>query len=283
MRSVCCQPWETAAVVIDARAGVQTVASKMMEIAQQRGMARLVVVNKIDADDVDLNGVMEGIIEAFGSECLPINLPAGGGTKVVDCFFNPSSESPDISDVETAHTQIVDQVVEMDEDLMEAYLEQGEDLAPERLHDAFESALREGHLVPVCFTSGETGVGVNELLDIISKVMPSPLEANPPTFTSGSELVEVTGESDKPVISHVFKLTIDSFVGRMGIFRIHQGTVKKDTQLLIGEARKPFKVGHLLKLQGKESAEVEEGVAGDICALAKVEELALGSVLPRVA
>ena len=116
----------------------------------------------MDADDIDLEAVLASIVETFGSECLPINLPAAGGSKVVDCFFNPSDETPDFSDVGEAHTRIVDQVVEMDEELMEAYLEQGEDLAPEKLHDAFELALREGHLVPVCFTSAESGAGVSE-------------------------------------------------------------------------------------------------------------------------
>ena len=95
-------------------------------------------------------------------------------------FFNPSSEDADFSNVSAAQTRIVDQVVEMDEELMEAYLEQGEDLAPEKLHDAFELALREGHLVPVCFTSAESGAGVPELLDVIAKVMPNPKEGNPP-------------------------------------------------------------------------------------------------------
>lgn len=270
---------ETAAVVIDARAGVQTVTTRMMLAAKERGMARMVVINKIDVEEVDFKNLMAAIVDAFGTECLPINLPASGGRKVVDCFFNPENETTDFSDVSTAHTRIIDQVVEMDEDLMEAYLEEGEELAPEKLHDAFESALREGHLVPVCFVSAETGTGVEAFLNVISRLMPSPNEANSPIFLSDDDAPPVTTNADKPVVAHVFKLTIDSFVGRMGVFRIHQGTVKKDSQLFVGGARKPFKVGHLLKLQGKETVEVALGVPGDICAVAKIEELALDSVL----
>lgn len=270
---------ETAVVVIDARAGVQSIASQMMAVAKERAMARLIVVNKIDADEVNLSEVMSGIVEQFGSECLAINLPADGGTRVVDCFFSVSSDATDFSDVETAHTQLVDQVIEMDEDLMEAYLEQGEDLAPERLHDAFELALREGHLIPVCFTSAETGAGVEELLHVITHLMPSPLEANMPTFVSGEDTITVTPDASAPVLAHVFRLAIDNFVGRMGVFRVHQGTVRKDTQLFIADARKPFKVSHLLRLQGKETSEIDEAVPGDICAVAKVDDISLDTVL----
>ena len=274
---------ETAAVVVDARSGVQMITSRMMEAAKERGLARLLVINKMDADDVDLEAVLNAVVETFGSECLPINLPAGGGTKVVDCFFNPSTESADFSDVSEAQTRIVDQVVEMDEELMEAYLEQGEDLAPEKLHDAFELALREGHLVPVCFTSGESGAGVAELMDVIARVMPNPIEGNPPRFFKGEgegvESMEVTPDPSGHALAHVFKLIIDNFVGRLGVFRIHQGTINKDSQLFVGEARKPFKVAHLLKLQGKDTSEIDAGVPGDICAVAKVDDLSLDAVL----
>ena len=87
---------------------------------------------------------------------------------------------------------------------MEAYLEQGEDLAPEKLHDAFELALREGHLVPVCFTSAESGAGVSELLDVIAKVMPNPAEGNPPPFFKGEgDAVETMNGRTGPVGSCV--------------------------------------------------------------------------------
>ena len=274
---------ETAAVVVDARAGVQMITSRMMESAKQRGLARLLIINKIDAQEVDLEAVLSEVVEAFGTECLPINLPAAGGSKVVDCFFSPSDESPDFSEVSAAHTRIVDQVVEMDEDLMEAYLEEGEDLAPEKLHDAFESALREGHLVPVCFTSAESGAGVAELMDIIARVMPNPKEGNAPPFFKGegedSQPMTVSTDPKGHALAHVFKLTIDNFVGRLGVFRIHQGTITKDSQLFVGDARKPFKVAHLLKLQGKDNNEIDAGVPGDICAVAKIDDLSLNAVL----
>ena len=274
---------ETAAVVIDARSGIAMNTRRMMEIASKRGLCRMIVVNKIDADDANLEKLIQEITEAFGSECLPINLPSKDRKKVIDCFFNPEGDDVAFSSVAGAHTQIVDQVVEVDENLMELYLEQGEDLEPEKLHDAFEKALREGHLIPVCFTSSETGVGIGELLDVIAKLMPNPMEGNPPQFFKGegenAQPFKVEPDPKKHVVAHVFKVSVDAFVGRLGVFRVHQGTVTKDSQLLIDNARKPFKVGHLFKIQGKDHAETDAGIPGDICAVAKIEEISLDSVL----
>ena len=271
---------ETAAVVVDARQGIQMVTRRMMEAAAQRGLARMVVVNKIDADEIDPESLLASLVEAFGSECLPINLPADGGRSVVDCFFAPGDGPTDFSSVDETHTRIVDQVVEVDEALMELYLEQGEELEADKLHDAFEKALREGHLIPVCFTSAETGAGVPELAAVIEKVMPSPPEANRPPFRDAAgEPAEVAPEPGGAVLAHVFKVSIDAFVGRLGVFRIHRGTVTKDSQLHIGDARKPVKVGHLFALQGKDHVEIDAGIPGDICAVAKIDEVVYDVVM----
>ena len=270
---------ETVAVVVDARQGVQMATRRMMEAAAQRGLARMVVVNKIDADEIDLESQLASLVDAFGGECLPINLPADGGGSVVDCFFAPGDGSTDFSSVDEAHTRIVDQVVEMDEALMERYLE-GEELEADRLHDAFEKALREGHLIPVCFASAETGAGIAELADVIEKVMPSPLEANRPPFRNATEEpVEIAPDPGGAALAHVFKVSVDAFVGKLGVFRIHRGTVTKDTQFHIGDGRKPVKVGHLFALQGKDHVEVDAGIPGDICAVAKIDEVVYDAVM----
>ena len=272
---------ETAAIVINAQTGIEMITTRMMGWAAQRKLCRILVVNRIDADNVDLPRLLAEIQEAFGKECLPINLPSGGGQRVVDCFFNPAGES-DFSSVAQAHQALVDQVVEVDEDLMARYLEQGE-ISPAELHAPFEAALREGHLIPVCFVSARTGAGVHELLEVIDRLLPNPTEGNPPLFYKGEgeDAHEIRAEPDpsKHVLAHVFKVTVDPFVGRLGVFRVHQGTVTRDSQLFIGDGRKPFKVGHLLLLQGKEHVEVARCVPGDICAVAKIDEIFFDAVL----
>src|SRR5205807_10232837 len=144
----------------------------------RRVLDRMILVNKIDAENVDLAGLLARIQDVFGKECLPINLPAHGGKDVVDCFFNPDGES-DFSAVKAAHSALIDQVVEVDEELMALYLEQGEELSPEQLHAPFEKALREGHLIPVCFASARTGAGIPELMEILARLAPNATEGNP--------------------------------------------------------------------------------------------------------
>ena len=274
---------ETAAIVINAQSGVEMMTERMMATAAERGLARIIVINHIDAENVNLHQVLRDVRESFGRECLPLNLPAGGGSKVTDCFFSPSDEETDFASVSAAHTEMVDQIVEVDEELMELYLEQGEELNPDQLHDPFEKALREGHLVPICFTSAERDVGVKQLLNIFARLMPNPAEGNPPLFFKGTgdntEAVTVEPDADKHVIAHVFKVTVDPFVGKLGMFRVHQGRVTPNSQLYIGDARKPFKVSHLLKVQGKDHREISEALPGDICAVAKVDEIHFDAVL----
>ena len=272
---------DTAAVVINATTGIEMMSARMMGWAQQRGLCRMVIVNKIDALGLDLAGLVAQIQTAFGKECLPLNLPAAGGTKVVDCFFNASGRA-DFSSVDAAHRALVEQVVEVDPAFVERYLDDG-DVDPRELHAPLEQALREGHLIPICFVSSRNGAGVAELLDVFDRLMPNPTEGNAPQFYKGegAAATELHADPDpgKHVIAHVFKVTVDPYVGKMGIFRIHQGTVTRDSQLFIGDGRKPFKVGHLFMLQGKEHVEVAQGLPGDICAVAKVDEMHFDAVL----
>lgn len=273
---------ETIAVVVDAVAGVEPVTRRMLEWAASRKLCRMIIINRIDAKGAQPASLLDSIREEFGPECLPINLPAAKGSGVVDCFFNPEGEA-DFGSVADAHARIVDQVVEVDETLMERYLEQGQELAPAQLHTPFEQALREGHLVPICFASTRCGAGIRELLQVFERLMPNPLEGNPRPFligegTTASPFV-AEPDPDRHVVAHVFKVMADPYVGKMGVLRVHQGTVTKDSQLYIGDGRKPFKVGHLFKLQGNSQIEIDAAIPGDICALAKVEELHFDAVL----
>jgi elongation factor G len=274
---------ETAAIVINATEGVEEMARRMMNAAHDQRMCRMIIVNKIDAEGVNLEKVFNDIQDAFGKECLPMNLPSADGSKVVDCFFQLEGDDTAFSSVPEAHTQIVDQVVEVDEALMEIYLEQGEELEPEQLHDPFEKALREEHLIPVCFVSAETGVGIRQLLQIFERLMPNPTEANPPIFLKGegadAEEVIISPDPAAHAIAHVFMVNVDPFKGRLALFRIHQGTINAGNQLFVGDARKPFKASKLLKVNGDNHDKKETAVPGDICAVPRVEEAHYDAVL----
>ena len=274
---------ETLAVVVDAGAGIGYGTRRMMEYALMRRLCRVIVVNKIDHDAAKLGALLEALREAFGNEVLPLNLPANGGASVIDCFGNASGAS-DLGPVADWHQKIIDQVVEINAGVMDHFLEVGEEgLRAQELHDAFEQCLREGHLIPVCFVSARSGVGVMELLDIAEKLFPHPGEANPPPFVKGvgDAAVPIKAKLDGSahVIADVFKIINDPFVGKLGIFRVYQGTVKKDTQLFVDDGKKPFKVAHLFKMKGKDHVEIAQAIAGDIAAVAKIDELHFDAVL----
>ena len=272
---------ETAAIVINAAAGIEPMAQRMMAYAAERGLDRLVIVNRIDAQDVDLSAVLADIQAAFGKECLPLNLPDAGATQVVDCFYNREGHC-DFGAVADAHRALVEQVVEVDGDFVDRYLNDG-DIDANELHAPLEQALREGHLIPVCFVSARTGAGVPELLDVIARLLPNPTEGNPPDFLNG-EGADATLMHAKPdpaahVLAHVFKVSIDPYVGKLGFVRVHQGSITPGTQLYVGDGRKPFKVGHVYLQQGRNHVEVPSAGPGDICAVAKIDELHFNAVL----
>jgi elongation factor G len=272
---------DTAALVVSASAGLEPMSGRLMAWATGRGLCRMVIINKIDAAGIDLPGLLAALQAAFGKVCLPLNLPAAGGTRVVDCFFNQTGVS-DFSSVSAAHRALVEQVVEVDPALVERYLDDG-DMDPRALHAPLEQALREGHLIPVCFVSARSGAGVAELLEVMVRLLPSPAEGNPPPFLRGEGAsavpVRALPEAGLHVLAHVFKLRLDPYLGRMGMVRVHQGTLSVGMQLYVGDGRRPVKIGHLYRLQGRDHTEITRAGPGELCAVAKIDEIHFDAVL----
>lgn len=282
----CLAAVETVAVVISATAGIEVVSRKMMEQARERNLPRAIIVNKIDQASPDqLAALVEAIRETFGAECIPINLPFGGNAGVVDCLLNAEGKS-DFDTVKRVHAQMLDQIVEMDDNLLEKYLG-GEEPDYTALHNPFERAMDEAHIVPILFADAKNHVGIVELLDAIAMHFPSPLEGNLRPFLTGEgeddrsneRPFEYWNDPEKPLVAHVFKVTTDPFVGKLAVFRVHQGKVTGQSQVYIGHNKKSIKLGHIFHLQGKEHKEVNEIIAGDIGAVAKIEELHYNDVL----
>ncbi len=274
---------DTALVVINAQAGIELSTERMMRRAGERGLCRMIVINKIEADNVDLPALVADIRQRFGNACMLLDLPAHGRSDMVELLGHGDGET-DFESAAAAHRALIDTIVEEDETLLARYLEDGADPSADELHAPFEKAMREGHLIPILFVSSRTGAGLRELLDVLAHLAPSPLEGNPPPFWRGApgvaaESFQAVPEEGRHVLAHVFKVVIDPYVGKLGVFRVHQGTIRRDTQLFVGDGKRAFRVGHLYRLQGKDYVEVESLGPGEIGAVAKVEEIAFDCVL----
>src|SRR5574343_708805 len=274
---------ETALIVINAQTGVELMTERMMRHAAERKLCRMIVINKIDADNLDLPGLVADIRDRFGKQCMLLDLPAHGAAEVVEVLEHDAGDA-DFESVAAAHRALIDQIVEEDEDLLAQYLEDGADPSAAALHAPFENALREGHLIPILFTSAKTGAGIPQLLHVLATLAPNPAEGNPPAFYKGepggkSEPFQADPDPEQHVLAHVFKVVADPYMGKIGVFRVHQGTLRKDMQLFVGDGKRPFKVAHLYRLLGKDTVEVDELLPGDIGAVAKVDEIEFDCVL----
>ncbi|ENH7391818.1 elongation factor G [Vibrio vulnificus] len=271
---------ETSVLVLDPQMPLTQVTDKLFQFAQQLKKCQMIIINKLDNHGNQLEKLLDEIQDHFGSNCLPINLPSADGNKVVDCFFEPQHQQATLlSSVEAAHETLIDQVVEVDEELMELYLEQGSELTPAQLHDPFEEALRTGHVVPICFASAQTGAGIELLLRTLAELMPMPNEGNPPLLQKNGKMIKVNCDTLEHAVAHVYKISVDPYMGKLAYLRVFQGEINAGSQLYVGESNKAFKVGHLYQLQGKQRTEISRALAGDFCVLAKVDELEFDSIV----
>ena len=267
-------------LVINAQTGIELMTERMMRWARERKLCTLIVVNKIDADNLDLPNLIDHIRGHFRG--IILDLPTHGAQDVVEVLEHDSGET-DFGSVAAAHHELIERIVDEDLTLLEKYLDEGEEPQSAEMHSPFESALRAG-MAPILFTSAKTGAGVKELLHVIASLAPNPAEGNPPPFYKGepgAESVAFHAEPDpnKPVLAHVFKVVSDHYMGKVGIFRVHQGTIRKDAQLFVGNGKRPFKAAHLYCLHGKDYEEVDALLPGDIGAVTKVEDLEFDCVL----
>lgn len=267
---------ECAVIVISASAGIQVNTRKMYEKAKSYGLAIWFVVNHINSANVDLPALVAAIQESFGAECLPVNLPTGGGKQVADCLAGDSGDA-DFSSVADAHSALIDAIVGVDDELMERFL--GGELADEEARSHAPRAVAQGALCPILFTDAVDGVGVAEFLDAMVALCPSPVTGKHRVLKTEEEEIELKAAPDGPFVGQVFKVTTDpkSHIKYLGV-RIFSGTLTSDMSIHTADATKGARPGHTMRFFGGEHKDLESGMAGDVVALAKLD-YRIGDVL----
>jgi len=269
---------DTAVIVISAATGIETNTRKMFQLATDANMPRVVVVNKMDAENVDLTELIKNIQETFGSQCRCANLPAADKSSVIDCMENESGDSL-VTDVAQAHTDLIESVIEADDALMESYLA-GAEISADKIASVSVEALKAGTLIPIVFTNARNGVGVAEFLDLVIRYTPSPAQTRPVALKDNDQVTELKVDSAGPLAGLVFRIGFDPRSNmKYSTIRIFSGTLTSDTSLLRNDEKKAIRPGHVLKSQGGETEEIDAGIAGDIVTLAKVEELKTGDIV----
>jgi elongation factor G len=269
---------ETAAIVVNATSGIQLGTRRLFHAAGEMGLARVVVVNKIDLAPELLPALVEEMREELGPQLRCINLPSNNATGVIDCFDNEAGEA-DFGSVADTHRDLVESAIEVDDAVLERYLG-GESIDAASLRKCFIESMNRGHLVPVLFVSATTGVGIGELLHAVIEETPSPANARPKRLRRNAEIVEIPCNTEAPLLAHVFKVTSDPYLGKMAMMRILQGSMDSKTTFACGDSKKIHKAAHVLKIEGREHPEIESiAYAGDIVALSKIEDIRLDHVL----
>ena len=269
---------ETVVIVVNAMSGVETVTRKVFETATKTNKAKLIVINKMDAENAELPRLIKDIQECFGMQCRCANLPAADKASVIDCIENSTGNSP-VMDVAQAHTELIETVIEADDKLMESYLG-GEQIPPEKVSAVFVEALRAGTVVPIVFTNARKEIGVEGLLNIVAKYTPSPLQAQPMQLKAGDKLTVLQPDPAGPLAGLVFRVSFDPKSNmKFSSIRIFSGTLKSDMNMIRNDEKKGVRPGHILKSQGSETQEIPLGVAGDIITLAKIEDLRVGDLI----
>jgi elongation factor G len=279
---------ETALIVVSAQAGLQVNTRRMFNESTRRGLARMLVINRLDGDNIHFDDLLKTIRDTFGNACVLFNAPIGIGPQFsgVASVLVPPAAPPAgcLVDLAAQRSLLIDAIVESDEALMEKYLSEGE-ISTEQLAAALPGALAAGTIIPIFCTAAkkDKDIGVAELLEAIAKYAPSPV--------MGVKRKAVKGTGDKAVdvaieptdtgefVAQVFKTLSDKFVGNLGFFRVLSGKIAGEQQLHNMRNGKSARIAGLILMQGKTQKPVHEASAGDIVAVAKVEDLHISDTL----
>ncbi|MGF1597145.1 MAG: elongation factor G [Acidimicrobiales bacterium] len=285
---------DVAVFVIDGVAGVQAQERLLWRRAEQRGLPRLIFINKLDRDRASFDRTLEETRAAFGSHADPVDLPIGeesafhGITDLItDRSFTYDSGTPVIEPTpvelqareRAEHEHLVEEIVELDDDLLERYLDDGTEPSPEEVDRLLHEAVDAQAVFPVLCGSATAPIGADYLGDFICRVGPAPGDAGPITVTAGASTVAIAPDPDGEPLAFVFKTVFDDFLGQLSFVKVLSGRIRAGDTLVNSRTRATVRINHLAILAGRDHQWVSEVVAGEIAAVAKLGDTLTGDTL----
>ena len=274
---------DNALIVINAHSGIEVNSRRTFNEAGKRGLGRMIVINKMDDENIRFPELMDAIRELWGPKCVLLNVPIGHGpdfSGVVSTLHVPDNTTGALVDPASINEALIESIVEVDEAVMERYFE-GTLPTDEELSRLIVQAVGAGTLIPIVCCSSKTTAGLKELMDAVAMCCLSPADRIR-TCKNGDETVTIKPDPDGPLVAQVFKTRIDPFVQKLSFIRILSGTLKKDAVVPVTGSRKGIKMGHLLHVQGETTESTDSAGPGEIVAIAKMEDLHTGWVLGEI-
>ena len=292
------QAADSVVVIVDATGGVKVGTEKVWSFADELQLPRIIFINKLDRERSNFFKTVEDIANHFEKRITPLFLPIGTEADfsgVVDLVkmkaytfakdgsgkFETGDIPADMSDLlEEWREKMIENIVEADDALMEKYLE-GEELSAQDIEKTLIKGMKNESLIPVVCGSALLNIGVSQLMDLIIHGLPSPQERPPKKGKKpiSDEVVERLPSPDAPFSALVFKTVADPFAGKLTIMRIFSGSLKSDSTVYNANKDTKEKFGQLFIMEGKKQQPVEQGMAGDIVAIAKLKETQTGDTL----
>jgi len=276
---------DSAVIVVSGKSGVSAGTEKAWEMAKKRNIPVIFFVNKMDSPKADYEKVINQLKETFGKSVAPFTYPIKKGDKFSGYIDIVTMQQKDFTEKEPVYKEIPDDmasiaasgrdmlleaVAEVSEEMMEKYFN-GEEFTDEEIRVSIKHGVKEGTLVPVICGSAAEQIGIHRLIHLLYEYMPSPAEADKAVCTDAKgEIVEVCADSSAPVCLQVFKTVVDNYVGKMSIFKVLSGTVKKDDTLLNVNKGESERISKIYTLCGKKQTETDCLAAGDIGAVTKL-------------
>ena len=276
---------DTAVVVINAQSGIGVNTRRVFNEAGKEHLGRMIVLNKLDADNVDFPKLLQDVQELFGKACTLLNVPLGLGADfrgVASTLKVPADTQGALFDPAEISQSLLESIIEVDEAVMERYFE-GVQPSDEDVSRLIVQAVAQGSLIPILCVSAKTGVGLPELLETLSLCGLSPESVVRTAKNAAGEEVPVKADPAGPPVAQVFKTRIDPFVQKLSFLRVFSGSFKNNDSVPVVGVRKGLKFGQFFEVQADKTEPIDGATAGQIVAVTKVEDLRTGMSLGELA